>query len=111
MTTLDCPRSLQAETATFWALVRGVVAADRSGDAASRYEALDELEVFGMHAEAPRLRARVAAEVERRRFQPNDRSHGRAAVLLADLVSRMGGLPDNWTATVEPDGNVLIQGK
>lgn len=110
MITLDRARSLQAETATFWALMRDVAAADKRGDAKGRHEALDELSVFGMYAEAASIRARVAAEVERRGFRHNDGPDGRAADLLADLVSRMGGLPDNWTATVEPDGSVLIQG-
>lgn len=110
MTTLDRPRSLQAESATFWALMCDVAAADKAGDAKGRYEALDELSVFAMYADASPLRARAAAEVERHGFQHNEKPEGGADDLLADLVARMGGLPDNWTATVETDGYIVIRG-
>lgn len=109
MITLDSPRSLQAETATFWALMWDVAAADKAGDSTGRYEALDELSVFAMYADAPPLRARAAAEVERHGFQHNKGPEGAAADALAAIMACAGGFPDNCIVTTTPDGDIMIR--
>ena len=109
MTTLDRPRSLQAETATFWALMRDVAAADKAGDATGYYEALDELSVFAMYADASLLRARAAAEVERRGFRHNEEPEDSAADVLAAIMACAGGLPDNCIVTTTADGDIMIR--
>ena len=60
--------TVEKETSHFWKLMRLLAAAKLSGDADDLWEALDDLDVFTLHAEPSTARARAAREVARHGF-------------------------------------------
>ncbi|MDM7971033.1 MAG: hypothetical protein QUV10_15575 [Paracoccaceae bacterium] len=60
--------TLQDDLKNYWALLRDLADADRSGDPVAIWEALDELDLFTLHAKPSPVRKRAASLVASRNF-------------------------------------------
>lgn len=69
MNITDIPQpTLQDDLKNYWMLMRHLADADRSGDPVAIWEALDELDLFTLHAEPSPVRKRAASLVASRGF-------------------------------------------
>lgn len=70
MNSTDIPQpTLQDELKYYWMLMRDLAEADRSGDHVAIFYALDELDVFTLHASPSPVRKRAASVVASRNFR------------------------------------------
>ena len=63
------PWTLRDDVLLFWAFMRALNDADRRGDTGAAWEALDDLDLFTLHADPSPIRTRAAREVARRGFR------------------------------------------